>query len=70
MSRQRAMMLSLLAATLAAFPAVADAQRSSRFQVTVHAIFSGGQTSGFTAGEPLQVTFRDRRRRVRETRIC
>jgi hypothetical protein len=70
MSRQRAMMLPLLAAILAAFPSVADAQRSSRFQVTVHAIFSGGQTSSFTAGEPLQVTFSDRRRRVRETRIC
>ena len=70
MSRQRAMLLPLVAATLAAFPSVADAQGSSRFQVTVHAIFSGGQSSSFTAGQPLQVSFSDRRRRVRETRIC
>jgi hypothetical protein len=70
MPRTRAMILPLVAGAVAVFPGAADAQRSSRFTVTVHAIFSGGQTSGFTAGEPLQVSFSDRRHRVRETRIC
>jgi hypothetical protein len=70
MPRNRALTLPLLAGVLAAFPAIADAQRPSRFTVTVHAIFSGGQGSGFTAGQPLQVSFSDRRHRVRETRIC
>jgi hypothetical protein len=70
MPRKRALTLPLLAGVLAAFPVVADAQRPSRFTVTVHAIFSGGQTSGFTAGQPLQVSFSDRRHRVRETRVC
>ena len=70
MPRTRTMILPLVAALLAAFPAVAHAQRPSRFTVTVHALFSGGQTSSFTAGQPLQVSFSDRRRRVRETRIC
>jgi hypothetical protein len=70
MSPTRTMILPLLAGALAAFPSVADAQRPSRFTITVHAIFSGGRSSSFTAGQPLQVSFSDRRHRVRETRIC
>jgi hypothetical protein len=70
MPRSRALILPLLAGALAAFPAVTQAQGSSRFQVTVHALFAGGQASGFTAGQPLQVSFSDRRHRVRETRVC
>jgi hypothetical protein len=70
MPRKRTAILALLAGTVAAFPATADAQRAPRFSVTVHAIFSGGQSSNFTAGQPLQVSFTDRRHRVHETRIC
>jgi hypothetical protein len=70
MPRMRTMLLVLLAGTPAAVPATADAQGAPRFSVTVHAIFSGGQSSSFTAGQPLQVSFTDRRHRVRETRIC
>jgi hypothetical protein len=71
MSRTRTMTLALLVGMLAAVPANASAaQTASRFSVTVHAIFSGGQSSNFTAGQPLQVSFTDRRHRVRETRIC
>jgi hypothetical protein len=64
------MIIPLLAGVLAVLPGVADAQKRPRFTVRVHAIFSGGQSSKFTAGQPLQVTFSDRRRRVRETRVC
>jgi hypothetical protein len=70
MSRTRTMTFALLVGMLAALPATASAQKASRFSVTVHAIFSGGQSSSFTAGQPLQVSFTDRRHRVRETRIC
>ena len=70
MPRKRTAILALLAGTVAAFPATADAQQAPRFSVTVHAIFSGGQSSSFKAGQPLQVSFTDRRHRVRETRIC
>ncbi len=54
-------------ALLAAAPAAA-AQGSPT--ISVHAIFSGGKTSGFTAGTVLQVQYSDPSGQTREQQVC
>lgn len=55
-----------LAVTLGA-PAAAPAQAPG---ISVHAIFSGGKTSGFTVGTVLQVQYNDPSGATREKQVC
>jgi hypothetical protein len=55
------------ATALLALPGAAAAQSPS---ISVHAIFSGGKTSGFTVGTVLQVQYSDPSGQTREKQVC
>jgi hypothetical protein len=61
-----ALATALLSALALALPAVAGAQGT----IAVHALFSGGRTTGFTAGTPLQVQYSDPTGQTREKQVC
>jgi hypothetical protein len=50
-----------------ALPAAASAQAPS---ISVHALFSGGRTTNFTAGTPLGVQYNDPTGQTREKQVC
>jgi hypothetical protein len=50
-----------------ALPAAASAQAPS---ISVHALFSGGRTTNFTAGTPLEVQYNDPTGQTREKQVC
>jgi hypothetical protein len=50
-----------------ALPAAAAAQSPS---ISVHALFSGGRTTNFTAGTPLGVQYNDPSGQTREQQVC
>jgi hypothetical protein len=63
---------ALLAATIAAgamlaLPTAAPAQAPS---ITTHAVFQGGQTSGYTVGTVIQVQYNDPSGQTREEQVC
>lgn len=64
---QRAVVVALGAAALLAAPGTAAAQTAT---VDVHALFSGGRTTGFTAGTPLAVQYSDPSGQTREQQVC
>jgi hypothetical protein len=57
---------ALVSAPALALPAAAGAQGT----IAVHALFSGGRTTGFTAGTPLQVQYTDPTGQTREQQVC
>jgi hypothetical protein len=65
--RSAAIVTALAIGVIAAVPAAAPAQAPS---ISVHAIFSGGKTSGFTAGTVLQVQYNDPSGATREKQVC
>ena len=65
--RRVAVAMTLGVAAILALPAAAPAQAPS---VSVHAIFSGGRTSGFTVGTVLQVQYSDPSGQTREKQVC
>jgi hypothetical protein len=56
------------ACALLAAPAAAPAQTAP--SVSVHALFSGGRTTNFTAGTPLGVQYNDPSGQTREKQVC
>ena len=64
----RLVAVALSVGALLALPAVAEAQSGGTIQV--HALFSGGKTSGFTVGQPLGVTYTDPSGQTREKQVC
>lgn len=60
--------LALSAAALLSISEGAGAQAATT--VDVHAIFSGGKTSGFTVGTVLQVQYNDPSGQTREKQVC
>jgi hypothetical protein len=61
------MATALAMGVILAVPAAAPAQAPS---ISVHAIFSGGKTSGFTAGTVLQIEYNDPSGATREKQVC
>lgn len=57
---------ALASGAVLALPAGASAQGT----ISVHAIFSGGQTTNFTAGTPLQIQYSDPTGQTREQQVC
>jgi hypothetical protein len=55
------------ASAVLAMPAAVPAQAPS---VSVHALFSGGRTTNFTAGTPLGVQYNDPSGQTREKQVC
>jgi hypothetical protein len=55
------------ASALLVLPAAASAQAPS---IAVHALFSGGKTTNFTAGTPLGVQYNDPSGQTREQQVC
>jgi hypothetical protein len=51
-----------------ALPATAGAQAGGT--ISVHALFSGGRTTGFTVGTPLQIQYSDPSGQTRERQVC
>lgn len=51
-----------------ALPAAASAQATP--SISVHALFSGGRTTNFTAGTPLDVQYNDPSGQTREKQVC
>ena len=66
--RPRLVAIALGVGALLALPGVAGAQSGDLIQV--HALFSGGKTSGFTVGQPLGVTYVDQSGHTREKQVC
>jgi hypothetical protein len=67
-SRLRAAVAAALLAGMAlAMPPAAGAQGGT---ISVHALFSGGRTTGFTAGTPLQIQYNDPSGQTREQQVC
>ena len=64
----RLVAIALGVGALLALPGVAGAQSGGTIQV--HALFSGGKTSGFTVGQPLGVTYIDPSGQTREKQVC
>ena len=64
----RLVAIALGVGALLALPGVAGAQSGGTIQV--HALFSGGKTSGFTVGQPLGVTYIDASGQTREKQVC
>ena len=64
----RLVAIALGVGALLALPGVAGAQSGGTIQV--HALFSGGKTSGFTVGQPLGVTYVDASGQTREKQVC
>jgi len=64
----RLVAIALGVGALLALPGVAGAQSGGTIQV--HALFSGGKTSGFTVGQPLGVTYTDPSGQTREKQVC
>ena len=58
---------AVAASALLALPAAASAQAPS---IAVHALFSGGKTTNFTAGTPLGVQYNDPSGQTREQQVC
>jgi hypothetical protein len=56
------------ACALLAVPGAAPAQTTP--SIGVHALFSGGRTSGFTVGTPLQIQYNDPTGQTREQQVC
>ncbi len=65
--RSTAVAIALGMGVILGVPASAPAQAPS---VSVHAIFSGGKTSGFTVGTVLQVQYSDPSGATREKQVC
>ena len=66
--RRAALVAAVGAGALLGFPAAAPAQGAP--SISVHALFSGGKTTGFTAGTPLGVTYTDPSGQTREQQVC
>jgi hypothetical protein len=64
----RMVAVALSVGALLALPGFAGAQSGGTIQV--HALFSGGKTSGFTVGQPLGVTYTDPSGQTREKQVC
>jgi hypothetical protein len=65
--RSAAIAAALAMGVILAVPAAAPAQAPS---ISVHAMFSGGKTSGFTVGTVLQVQYNDPSGATREKQVC
>jgi hypothetical protein len=63
----RMVAVALSVGALLALPGFAGAQSGGTIQV--HALFSGGKTSGFTVGQPLGVTYTDPSGQTREKQV-
>jgi hypothetical protein len=59
---------ALVAGIALAVPPAASAQAPGT--ISVHALFSGGRTTGFTAGTPLQIQYSDPTGQTREQQVC
>jgi hypothetical protein len=66
-SARRGLVAGLVAGLALAAPGVAAAQSAT---IDVHALFSGGRTTGFTAGTPLSVQYSDPSGKTREQQVC
>jgi hypothetical protein len=67
-SRSALLAVAVGACVLLAAPAAASAQTAPT--VDVHALFSGGRTTNFTAGTPLGIQYTDPSGKTREQQIC
>jgi hypothetical protein len=68
MSRRSLSVAALGACALLAVPGAAPAQTTPT--ISVHALFSGGKTSGFTVGTPLGIQYNDPSGATREKQVC
>ena len=66
--RCAAVLVTLAGSVALAMPAATSAQAPGA--ITVHALFSGGRTTGFTAGTPVQIQYSDPTGQTREEQVC